>query len=528
MTSPKKISLKDWQEIKPYNKTSKTDLYYHDICNQINTMLYEENFHIALVDFVREEGISLFSIFITSYFEDIISGTNIWNSFTRKHRELYGKPFPFYTPDEFYIEGEVNKEDVKFLIWYFISVTNKNSLLNPNDPFYGQLAEKIVEILVPEYEFAPENKLLKECYEIKDENDYYEVRKLMDTILTKTYLFFPDTGFILLKTESEIIQKEQNHTQMILEDNRDLFVHHVHTKLLAMTGKEWAQLILGENHPVSKELEHLSPKIQGSFLYKGKDDSTIFLEHIATGRKIDLKLESYDNHKNLDENKIVFLGIIQWKGEWWFSGITIVSDLNEEVIENEKQNLYAKNAFNFLNDQDLAKELVGKHHQAFLDFNKGLPIAFLKKNDVEAYINGFFDYFNETIDKDEKEKSKALKKFKPKMEKSEEEYTGETGVIFHNEKSGFEVYANIDSAFHVKGNEFLNKEKSDQDFMQLFIADFYSPEIVHYAIEQGKKKIEFFKNKKNQYAQDDLDFLIRFFKHRNYHTQPKITVSNNQ
>lgn len=407
-------------------------------------------------------------------------------------------------------------------------MSNKNSLLNPNDPFYEQLAEKIVQILVSEYEYAPENKMLKECYEIKDEKDYYEVRKLMDTILTKTYLFFPDTGFTLLRTESEIINKERNHTQMILDDNRDIFVHSAVTKLLALNAKEWAKLIVGEDTQLAKDLDKMSPKVQGSFLYKGKDDSTIFLEHIATGKKIDLKIASYDNHKSLAENKILFIGIVQWKGEWWFSGITIVSDLKDEVIESEKQNPYAKNAFNFLNEQDLAKELVEKHHQAFLEFNKGIPIAFLKKENIETYINGFFDYFNETIDKDESEKAKALKKFKPKLTKSEEEYAGETGVIFHNSKSGFEVYANIDSAFHVKGNDFLNKEKSDQDFMQLLIADFYSPEIVHYAIEQGKKKLAFFKNKKNQYTEDDLDFLVRFFKHRNYHTKPRITISNTQ
>lgn len=525
MKNVKKISLRDWQEIKPYHKTSKTDLYYHDICNQINTMMYDEKFHVAMEEFLQNEGISLFSIFITSYFEDIISGTNIWNSFVKKHKELYGTPIPFFSPNEYYVEGEVNTEDIKFLIWYFISVNNKNSLLNPNDPFYEQLAEKLVEILVPEYEFAPENKMLKECYEVKDENDYYQVRKLLDIILTETYLFFPDTGFTLLRTESEIINKEKNHTQMILDDNRDIFIHSAVTKLLALKAKDWAKLIVGEDTQLAKDLDEMSPKVQGSFLYKGKDEENIFLEHIATGREINLRLSSYDNHKNLAEDKILFVGVVKWKGEWWFSGITIVSDKKEEVLENEKQNQYAKNAFNFLNDQKILEDVLANHHEAFLEYNKNQPIAFLKKDDIQGFINGFFDYFNDSLGKDEKEKSKSLKKNKPKVEKYEEEYTGETGVIFHNPRGGFEVYANVDSAFHVKGNDFLQKEKSDQDFMQLFIADYYSPDIVNVAIENGKKKLEFFKNKKNKYAEENLDFLTRFFKHRNYHVKPKLTLN---
>jgi len=119
MAAQKRILLEDWQEIKPYNKTAKSDLYFLGISNEINDKIYEKEFHLPLQNFIREEGISLFCMFLTSYLEDIISGSEVWNSFIKKHKELYGKPLPFYETDKNYVEGEVNIQDVKFLVWYF-------------------------------------------------------------------------------------------------------------------------------------------------------------------------------------------------------------------------------------------------------------------------------------------------------------------------------------------------------------------------------------------------------------------------
>ena len=68
MSEKKKILLEDWQEIKPYGKTSSSDLYYLEICNGIQDQLYEKNFVLPLRDFIREEGISLFCIFFDLLF----------------------------------------------------------------------------------------------------------------------------------------------------------------------------------------------------------------------------------------------------------------------------------------------------------------------------------------------------------------------------------------------------------------------------------------------------------------------------
>lgn len=419
MSGKKRISLEDWQDIKPYEKTSKSDLYYLKICNEIQDKIYQQDFHLPLRDFIREEGISLFCMFLTSYLEDIISGSEVWGSFTKKHREIYGNPLPFYDTEDNYLEGEVNIQDVKFLVWYFISVVNKNALLNPKDAFIQNLTDSIVGILETEYGYAPENDLLKRTYHITDARDYYVTRKLLDQILTKTYLFFPDTGFAILKQEAEIIQNGRN-VESVLNDSRDRFVHEARTSLLALSAREWAMLILGKENPISLALEQMSPRVVGSFLLLGQDEKYLDLEHIATKRNFKLFKSSFPGYKNLKEKSIIFMGVVQWQGEWWFSGVSIVSKYHQEVVEREKQNQYAKESLSFMQDQTLIQKTMKNHHEAFLIYNKNMPVAFLRKGEVDDFVNGYFKFFEETVKFSQAEKKKAVKKYKPKTEKSEE------------------------------------------------------------------------------------------------------------
>lgn len=522
MISKNKISLQDWQDIKPYHNTSKTDTYYLDIANQIREQIYQNQFHLPLRDFIREEGISLFCVFLTSYLEDIISGSEVWNSFVKKHQELYEKPLPFYETDNNYIEGEVNLQDVKFLTWYFINSVNKNILLNPKDAFVQNLAETILPILETEYEYAPENDLLKSHYQIEPTEDYYTVRRLLDNILTRTYLFFPDTGITLLRQEEEIIQQGRN-IETALNDNRDHFIHEMKTALLALSAKEWAMQILGEKNPVSKALTTMSPRVHGSFLLLGQTDTHLELEHIATERKFNLLKSSYPKHQDLKEKSIIFMGIVEWLGDWWFSGISIASEYNEEVIAKERENQYARQSLSFMEDQNILEDTLKKHHYNFLIYNKETPIAFLRKEELDDFMNGYFKFFEETLDLSDEEKEKAVKKYKPKAQKSEEN-PEQVMVLFHNPNAGFELYSNIESAFHIKQNKFLNKEKSDQDFYQIFLANFYSKELIDYCIEVSRKKLSFFKN---DYSDKEIDFLTRFFKSNIYHTKPKLTIVKN-
>ena len=60
----------------------------------------------ALFFDLDKKEIDVLSCFLTSYFEDLISETNIWNSFITTHKRLYNKQLPFYNLDD-YFEDEI-------------------------------------------------------------------------------------------------------------------------------------------------------------------------------------------------------------------------------------------------------------------------------------------------------------------------------------------------------------------------------------------------------------------------------------
>jgi len=530
-----KIYIKEWLELKPYEKPTITDGYYLRLCNEIKKKLINDYYDI-LSEYFDTEYINILSCFITSYFEDIISETNIWKSFVKLHQEFYGKKLPFYDTKDYY-EDEINEQDVRFLCWYFFNTAQTEEFINPGNYFFFAMADDIIEILDEAYEFAPENKVLKKYYEInKKDSDFYTARNLIDNILFKTYLFYTDTLLDLLDNEVELIENIRDEEKIIhyLNEHRDAVLHSSHTRLLSITGKEWASKIIGEEHPLSSEFLNISKKIRGYFLYKGQDNNNIFIEHIASSKRFNLTKKSFDYYESLkDIDTIMFIGIVKWKGEWWFSGIYFQTEFNANLILHEKNSLESRMDVNFLDHQtENVYETIRLQFDAFKDFNNGSQIAFMPSNKIDEFIRKYADHFNRSLKLTKKQREEAKKRaqkdgffgtdYNKKMNYSE---VSETGLVFFNPKSGVEVALAVNSAFPLPENKYFNKKESTDHIKRLLMEENLSTELAMYCIDNCKTKLPFFKTGEGKELLKDIDFLLRFFKKNNYHSVPSITYT---
>ncbi|HZJ35806.1 MAG TPA: DUF3843 family protein [Gillisia sp.] len=530
-----KIYIKDWLLLKPYKKHSKTDLYYLKLSNSVKRAINNGN-TFTLYRFLDENDINLLSCFLTSYFEDIISETNVWNSFTAKHTELYGKRLPFFNTD-IYFENEVNPQDVAFLIWYFINTIQQNTFIGPYSEFILDIGTSIADVLEEEYEYAPENEVLKSCYSLNPEtDDYYKIREFLEKIFNKTYLFYIDTALSLTDLELDIIKEKKDDEEFLLNylrENRDKFLFRATTKLLSLHAQEWASLILGKEHPLTPEIENLSPRISGLFLYKSKNESSIYLEHISSGRKFELKKSSFEAHIFLDKkDTMIYIGMVQWKGEWWFSGISFHQDYDEEIILNEKNSLESHSVVNFIDHKERGqevKEALELHKNAFINYNNGSQIAFLKSNEIDDFVTNYYKYFNASLKLNNKENDPfddlendfCVEKEKI-LEFPEDE---KNALVFFNPVSGLEFAFGVNNAFPVKENPFYEEPFSNEDFFNLLISKDFSKELVLYCVENFKEKLPFFNSEPTKNYEQDLDFLLRFFKANEYHSKANITFS---
>lgn len=530
----KRIFIKDWLELKPYEKQTVTDSYYLRISNEAKKAIEADKSSAFLYMFMYKEDLNLLSCFLTSYLEDIISGTNIWNSFIKAHHRMYGKHLPFYDLDD-YFEGEINPQDIAFLIWYFLNTIQEEKFVSPYNEFIFHIAHSLYDVFDSEWEYAPENEHLKSQYHIdENEDNFYFARLLIEKTLYGTYLFYPDT---FLKLHGQMLQimeetKENEHLMMFLNDCKDGNLFRNTTRLLSFKGKEWVSEILPDNHPLKKEFVQISDKILGYFFYKGQDKDNVHIEHIASGKKFDLTKKSFDYSDTLVEvDTILFLGIARWKNEWWFSGIFFDQPFNADLVLDEKNSLESRRAVDFLDrDEQITKDILKQQFEAFLDFNNGRQIAFLSSDELNDFQVGYADFYNKSLNlskkqikeaEKRKEKSGFLGSNNDTIDFSKE---ADSVLVFFNPKSGVEICININSAFPMPHNPYFREEDSNTHVMNLLMDNSISTELTMFCIENCKSRLPFFTEGDGQKYLDDFDFLLRFWKNENYRSVPSITL----
>jgi len=84
----------------------------------------------------------------------------------------------------------------------------------------------------------------------------------------------------------------------------------------------------------------------------------------------------------------------------------------------------------------------------------------------------------------------------------------------------------VNSAFPLPDNPYFKNEDSETHIMRLFMDESISKELVMFCIEEcnSKSKLPFFKTETGKQLLNDIDFLLRFWKNKNYHTKPLITI----
>jgi len=533
MKSKDRIYLKDWNIYKPYKDQVSTDSYYLKVCNEVKSIIEADKNYSFLMEF-QADFIKDLAIFLTNYFEDIISETNIWNIFIQKHKELYQKVLPFFDTENYY-EKEINESDIAFLIWYFTSTMNKNKVYSIGNTFYVLLAQDIIEVFDEHYEYAPENTVLKDIYTFpENENNYYSARLFIDNIVFSSYLFMIDIGFDFDRDFEEYLMtaEEDSNLKSYFDIMRDEKIFSSHTKLLALRPNEWAALLVGKSHTLYNNFLNLSQKISGYFLYKRQDANNLYIEHIASSKEFIVTKKSIDNPKLFkDKDSIVYMGIVIWENEWWFSGIFILKEFDADLILDEKNSIKSRQQISFL-EKNTEDYLISTKMQYdfFIHFN-GSPIVFLEKEEINNFLNYYIKSYNESLNINHKELKHSEKRFKIDgffggNDSIDFNYKNNTepAILFYNKNTGIETAFLINNAFPTRLNDSYDKNQNKKDFIQLLFNNSYSKELVLYCIENYKNKIPFLKTFYGKKILKDLDFILRYHKNENYFSEGRIVI----
>lgn len=337
----KKIYVKEWMLFQPYERQDEIDIYYVKVANNIAECL------VGMVgERYPEHSLRGIAIYLTLWFQDVISQTGIWEAFTEECRKRYGQPVPFMTPEEEkeYYPGEVNPEELRFLLWhYFQSLEKlKGGVLNPENPGIAEVAQQLYDYLSEEYEVAPENTRLQEMLygEPFGANDYQRYHNVLEWFHFCSY-----TGF---ENRSEFQQVVATVTRMgnvnpgILEyDVKQNILFEGRKHLLSLTSVDWLALI-GKKHPETASWAEVKVTPQGLFLYEGEDEDSLFVKDLSGKeegqlriRKDSLNLNSLKNRK--EGMTVLGCRLVQYGGTWWQDGTLVISDYEDKMKEEIAQ-----------------------------------------------------------------------------------------------------------------------------------------------------------------------------------------------
>lgn len=534
----KKFYIKHWLQLKPQHYSGRTDIHYLNIANDIYSSINDQQ-KLKLFEIIEEDDLIELCCFITCYYEDVISQTNIWKTFKKLHAEAYDKPLPFYTLNENYIDEEINLEDVAFLLWYYLNTVQGEKLINPFNEFIFEIAVQIMDILDEDYEFAPENQMLKKFYDfnsksVADADRFYKTRDYLQKFFFESYLFYPDIKSRLdqeiLSFIDEFTDEEPDIIMGYIREVTEEYTFNKVSSLLALTAQEWAKAALGPSHADYEAISSISPKIKGFFQYKSQSETDVSLEHIASGMLFKMTKKSFDPVEDLHEDNIIYIGLVKYKEEWWFSGNFTAQPFDADLILDQKNSTEARSEVSFLEDKQEIKSILSLQKQAFLDYNEGSLIAFLRSQDLNPFLDGFFTYYNNSLELTDQEKKEALKRarlegyFGNENGFKEWDDTEDLFVVFFNPNSGVEFYDDIVNAFPDKQNPFFVRE-SREDIQHILMSQVCSTEFTNYFIEHYKDRLDYFKIEPYKSYLNDLDFLLKFWKKEYYKTISTVVLT---
>lgn len=332
-------------------EVTETDKFYFDLSNRLVELANERKLFPSYPEKVMERA----ALALIGYYQDVICDGGVWRSFISECRRLYGYTVPFYSKDEEYYEDyELNKADVKFMVWYALSMNYENRRVC--DPFDKEILEgaKIwFEELEKEYEGAPipAGYRFSAELEIHNEEDRPEIMRLANWLFFHCYLMTPAFALTLSELASEY---DLNSEDGVLEMQKrlDISMWQDPTGPLALYLGEWLYLIV-EGKPAP---EPSQSKTSGPHKY-----FTSFTEF--TGGKT---LQFFATYEEMNQFFIKALG---WaEGEEHLNQVKNDSDF-VLMVDETKGMLLARNVAKCIacpDNQLYDKEYAKKHSMSLL------------------------------------------------------------------------------------------------------------------------------------------------------------------
>ena len=246
------ITVKDFMERQPNNpKVAVTDQFYLWIALRLAKLWDESPWLRGLDDDVRRDVV----LAVTGYFQDVVADGGVWRSFSRLHDNRHGSPLPHYGRSEDYVDYELNKDDVRFVMWWTIVGETGSEALDPQDSELDALAMAFHMLLDEEYEQAPVPRQFCIAVEV-DLDSPQDAQRIYDYaywLYWRSFLLRPSSLAVMERAMPQahaIIERagESDARPLLLELNERLMSSEP-AGPIPLTTAQWLRLIIDDQLP---------------------------------------------------------------------------------------------------------------------------------------------------------------------------------------------------------------------------------------------------------------------------------------
>lgn len=195
---------------------------------------------------------------LCGYLDDLVEDLGLWRVFILQCRSLYGRTLPFFETGEDYVDFELNRQDVHFLLWYCLAMVYEPLRgLYPLDEELSRLASVLYEVMERHYDAAevPDELPMAHELEMNNPEDSQKILELADWLFLRSYLLTP--AFALSLSEIVAASRPDGKDNVeLLRKNMEEAMSTLPTGPLALYLREWLWLMVeGKLPPVPKKKE---------------------------------------------------------------------------------------------------------------------------------------------------------------------------------------------------------------------------------------------------------------------------------
>lgn len=131
------ITAGDIKRRHPRYMTCDTDIQYAQLANDIYDLIHPE------LGFATDREIRNACISLALYFEDLHSGTRVFETFTHIYKKMYGSYLPFYASKDADSSG-ASLDAMRFMLWHSLCAEREQRILNPTNDGMTEIAKKLL------------------------------------------------------------------------------------------------------------------------------------------------------------------------------------------------------------------------------------------------------------------------------------------------------------------------------------------------------------------------------------------------